>query len=256
MRSFSNIEHVMPQRLSRASSTDRSSVSSTPAVAGLPPRLGRSNSAGATKLAAFLPQPSPQVLAQPSSMRAAVSAAPSSSRFGPVTQGGRAPRYSEPISAGGVLGPDDRVELLLAEVEVLLAERQQLSARVHGLQKDNDQLAELVGRLTRTLQEQEFQIQEQDLQIQQLQQQQSSSYLGPLPSLALPQLMGTARLGPASQPAVLHPSLQQQQQHLEQRQVRVDEWRQETWQQWQERLPLEHMHSGSSSTLTVSLDQP
>jgi hypothetical protein len=38
------------------------------------------------------------------------------------------------------------------QVEALLAERQQLSARVHGLQKDNDQLAELVGRLTRTLQ--------------------------------------------------------------------------------------------------------
>jgi hypothetical protein len=118
MRSFSNIEHVMPQRLSRTSSTDRSSVSGTPAAAGLPPRLGRSHSAGATKLAAFLPQPSPQMLVQPSSMRAAVSAAPGSSRFEPVTQGGRAPRYSEPISTGGVLGPDDRVELLLAEVSV------------------------------------------------------------------------------------------------------------------------------------------
>jgi hypothetical protein len=52
--------------------------------------------------------------------------------------------------------------------------------------------------------------------------------------------------------------MQQHHQHLQQRQSRVDEWlgrRQETWQEWQERIPLEHMHSGSSSTLTVSLDQ-
>jgi hypothetical protein len=42
--------------------------------------------------------------------------------------------------------------VLLLQVESLLAERQQLSCRVHGLQKDNDQLAELVGRMARTLQ--------------------------------------------------------------------------------------------------------
>lgn len=101
----------MPQQLSRTNSTDRPSAP----AAGLPPRLGRSNSAGANKLAAFLPQPSLQMLVQPSSMRAAVPAAPGSSRGEAVTQA-RAPRYSEPNSTGGVLGQDDRVELLLAEV--------------------------------------------------------------------------------------------------------------------------------------------
>jgi hypothetical protein len=38
------------------------------------------------------------------------------------------------------------------QVEALLAERQQLSGRLCVLQKDNDQLAELVGRLARTVQ--------------------------------------------------------------------------------------------------------
>jgi hypothetical protein len=222
--------------------------------------------------------------------------------------------------------------VLLLQVESLLAERQHLSCRVHGLQKDNDQLAELVGRMARTLQVGRiaactdaervshpcrecvliaclaatahvcaasltedacrFAIastqalpattpaqpaasdpwltpccsitpladrpaagrpvasppQEQELQIQQLQQQHRSGvYLGPLPSLSLPPAVSTAAPAPVGL-----------QQHL-QRQRRVDEWlgrRQETWQEWQERLPLEHMHSGSSSTLTVALDQP
>lgn len=38
------------------------------------------------------------------------------------------------------------------QVESLLSERQQLTLRCGVLQKDNDQLAELVGRLMRTLQ--------------------------------------------------------------------------------------------------------
>jgi hypothetical protein len=64
-------------------------------------------------------------------------------------------------------------------------------------------------------------------------------------------MVSHAAPGPLKGPASL-------QQHHQQRQSRVDEWlgrRQETWQEWQERIPLEHMHSGSSSTLTVSLDQ-
>lgn len=40
----------------------------------------------------------------------------------------------------------------MLQVESLLAERQQLSGRLCVLQKDNDQLAELVGRLARTVQ--------------------------------------------------------------------------------------------------------
>lgn len=86
------------------------------------------------------------------------------------------------------------------------------------------------------------------------QQQHSGSYLGPLPSLSLPPPVSQAPLGPTA-PAPAPVSFQQ---HHLQRQRRVDEWlgrKQETWQEWQERVPLEHMHSGSSSTLTVSLDQ-
>jgi hypothetical protein len=55
-----------------------------------------------------------------------------------------------------------------------------------------------------------------------------------------------------------HIQQQQQQQQLFARQVRLDAWlgrRQETWQEWQAAVPLEHMHSGSSSSLTVALDQ-
>lgn len=104
--------------------------------------------------------------------------------------------------------------------------------------------------------------QEQDIQLQQLQMQhqhhpqhqRSSSFAGTSPTLTLPHAISHAVPGPMKGPA----SLQQHHQHLQQRQSRVDEWlgrRQETWQEWQERIPLEHMHSGSSSTLTVSLDQ-
>lgn len=116
MRSFSNIEHVMPQqqRLSRTNSTDRQG----PAQTGLPPRLGRSNSAGQSKLAAFLPQPSPHMLVQPTSTRAAVSAAPVGPSFdSSQASWHRAPRHSEPITgAAGMAAQDERVEILLAEV--------------------------------------------------------------------------------------------------------------------------------------------
>jgi len=134
-----------------------------------------------------------------------------------------------------------------------LAERQQLNSRCCSLQRDNDQLAELVGRLTRTVQDQELQLQQMHQQQQQPQQALDGSGLSSAPSLSLPPAIGQPGMLAAA--GVL--SLQQQQHQL-QRQRRVDEWlgrRQETWQEWQERVPLEHMHSGSSSTLTVALDQ-
>lgn len=115
LRSFSNIEHVMPpqQRLSRTNSTDQPS----PVPAGLPPRLGRSNSAGASRLGAFPPQSSSHMMVQPSSRQPAVSAAPALPSLEAVSQHSwpRAPRHSEPIT-GAVAGQDDRVEMLLTEV--------------------------------------------------------------------------------------------------------------------------------------------
>lgn len=115
MRSFSNIEHVMPSQLQRSLSR---TPSGTPAFPSLPPppRLGRSNSAGSHRLAGYLPQPPPQVLVQPSSARAAVPAVPTAQGFESVAQPmwPRPPRFSEPTAGGA--SPDERVELLLAEV--------------------------------------------------------------------------------------------------------------------------------------------
>jgi len=115
MRSFSNIEHVMPSQLQRPLSR---TPSGTPALPGLPPppRLGRSNSAGSHRLTGYLPQQLPQVLVQPSSARAAVPAVPAAQGYESVAQPmwPRPPRHSEPTA--GAASTDERVELLLAEV--------------------------------------------------------------------------------------------------------------------------------------------
>lgn len=110
VRSFSNIEHVMPSQrmssLSRSSSTDRPgpAAAALNARADLPP-LVRSNSAGANRMAAYVP--SPQVVVQQTSAQQRPAG------YGHSSSWSRAPRYSEPV---GGMAPDDRLELLLTEV--------------------------------------------------------------------------------------------------------------------------------------------
>lgn len=129
-----------------------------------------------------------------------------------------------------------------------MADRQQLAAQCCSLQKDNEQLAELVGRYSLAL---------QDQQQQQLGGTLSYGHQGT--AIGLP-----AHL-PQGLPAALLPSQQPQpqfQHHTHKQLHKVSEWlerrstpAEQDWLAWQERLPLEHMNSGSSSSLTVALEQ-